>query len=142
MANEFENVVAIKEASGDMNLFAQLIAQRPEGFKVYSGDDFLSPFANYMGADGCISVIANVIPQEFSNMMHLSMKGDVAGANELFFKYRKLMDLMFIESNPIPVKTVLAAMGLIQEAFRSPMCTMEVGTKELLLAEVKKLGII
>ncbi|MCU4175985.1 4-hydroxy-tetrahydrodipicolinate synthase [Carboxylicivirga sp. N1Y90] len=142
LANDFENIVAIKEASGDMTLFAELIALRPAGFKVYSGDDFLAASANVLGADGCISVIANVIPKEFAQLMKYSLNAQVKEMNAIFYKYLRLMDLMFIESNPIPVKTTLALMGKVGEVFRSPMCGMEEANKALLLNELKKLEII
>ena len=142
LGKDFDNIVGIKEASGDLALFAELIAKRPEGFKIYSGDDFLSAPANLIGADGCISVIANIIPQDFAKLMKDSMEGNVAEVNKLFYQYRDLMDLLFIESNPIPVKTALAAMDLLEEEFRLPMCTMEDANKELLLNEMKKQGII
>lgn len=142
LANDFDNIVAIKEAGGDMSVMAQLIAQRPGGFKVYSGDDFLASSANLLGADGCISVIANVLPAAFKALMQASLKGDVISTRELFFKYRHLMDLMFVESNPIPVKTALAEMGKIKEVFRSPMCPMNAVNKALLVEELSKLNII
>lgn len=142
LAKSYENIVGIKEASGDLALFTELIAQRPDGFLVYSGDDFLAASANVLGADGCISVIANVIPKEFAQLMEVSLAGNVKELNSLFYRYRQLMDLMFIESNPIPVKTALAEMGKINEVFRSPMCSMEEATKQALLTELKKLNII
>lgn len=142
LANDFENIVGIKEASGDLGLIAELVAKRPDNFKIYSGDDFLSASANLLGADGCISVIANVIPAEFAQLMKASLKGDITAVNKLFYQYRELMDLMFIESNPIPVKTALAAMGLLEEEFRLPMCSMEDANKQSLLDELKKQNII
>jgi len=142
LANTYDNIVGIKEASGELALFTELVAQRPDNFKIYSGDDFLSASANMLGADGCISVIANVIPAEFSQLMGSSLEGNVTKVNELFYQYRELMDLMFIESNPIPVKTALAEMGKLNEEFRSPMCSMEDGNKALLLNELRKLNVI
>lgn len=142
LANNFDNIVGIKEASGDLGLFAELIARRPKGFRLYSGDDFLATSANLMGADGCISVIANVIPGEFAKLMKDSMLGNVEETKEIFFKYRELMDLMFVESNPIPVKTALSAMGMVNEEFRSPMCRMEDANKQQLINELKQLAII
>jgi len=142
LGRDYENIVAIKEASGSLAIAASLIAQRPEGFKVFSGDDFLSSAMNFLGADGCISVIANVIPAEFTQLMHASLDGDAAKTRELFYKYRNLMNLLFVESNPIPVKTALAEMGMIKESFRSPMCPMEESNKEKLVAELKKLGLV
>ncbi len=142
LARNFENIVAIKEAGGDMNVFAELLATRPEGFKVYSGDDFLSFSANCMGTDGCISVVANLIPEDFHKMMKLSLAGDLSAARVLFFKYRALMELMFLESNPLPVKTALALMGKVNEVFRAPLCAMEDENREQLKIELKKLKLM
>jgi 4-hydroxy-tetrahydrodipicolinate synthase len=142
LAKENKNIIAIKEAGGKIEVFVELLANRPQGFKVYSGDDFLSTMANWLGADGCVSVIANVIPHEFSQLMHASINGDVATAREIFYKYQNIINLMFVESNPIPVKTALAAMGKITETFRAPLCAMEEGTKAILLNEMQRLKLI
>ncbi len=142
LANNFSNIIAIKEAGGDMNVFAELLANRPEGFKVYSGDDFLSYSANCLGADGCISVVANLIPADFHKMMKNSIDGDLKEARELFYKYRALMELMFLESNPLPVKTALALMGRVSEVFRAPLCEMEDENREQLKIELKKLRLM
>ncbi len=139
---DFENIIGIKEAGGSLSVAASLIALRPKGFKVFSGDDFLATSMNLLGSDGCISVIANVIPSGFRELMHLSLDGKVEQTRDLFYKYRKLMDLMFIESNPIPVKTALAEMGMIKEEFRSPMCRMDDENREKLIAEMKNLKLI
>ncbi len=141
LARDFKNIVGIKEAQGNLAVVTQLLAGRPNGFKVYSGDDFTSVSTNYLGADGCISVIANVIPREFRQLMWDSMNGDIAKANAVFYKYFQLMDLMFIESNPIPVKTALAYKGMMQEVFRSPLCAMEAKNREALINEMKQLGV-
>lgn len=142
LANDHKNIIAIKEAAGNFEVLVNLIANRPEGFKIYSGDDFLSTAANLLGADGCISVVANVIPKEFHELMKASLAGNVDVSRQIFYKYKRLMDLMFVESNPIPVKTALAAMGKIKETFRLPLCTMEDKNKEALLTELKKVGVI
>lgn len=142
LANTYNNIVGIKEASGDLSLFTELVARRPDNFLIYSGDDFLAASANVLGADGCISVIANVVPQQFAQLMGASLTGDIADLNAIFYKYRRLMDLMFIESNPIPVKTALAEMGKVNEVFRAPMCSMEENTRSALIEELKKLNII
>ena len=142
LAKENKNIIAIKEAGGKIEVFVELLANRPQGFKVYSGDDFLSTMANWLGADGCVSVIANVIPHEFSQLMNASINGDVATAREIFYKYQNIINLMFVESNPIPVKTALAAMGKITETFRAPLCPMEEDTKALLLNEMQRLNLI
>ncbi len=142
LAGDFENIVGIKEASGSVANLAELLARRPEGFRVYSGDDNLAMLCNLMGGDGCISVACSVFPKEFSRMMKLSIEGDAKGAREIFFKYRRLIDLLFIESNPIPVKAALAAMGIIEEVYRAPLCSMEDDNKKLLLDEMKRLKLI
>lgn len=142
LARDFENIVGIKEATGNLMNIATLIAGRPEGFKVYSGDDNISMLSNLLGGDGCISVLANVVPKEFVEFMKLSMEGNAVEARKLFYKYHKLMDLLFVESNPIPVKAALAAMGMMEEIYRSPLCPMEPANHEALVTEMKKLGII
>ncbi|GAO29554.1 4-hydroxy-tetrahydrodipicolinate synthase [Geofilum rubicundum] len=108
LANDFKNIVAIKEAGGSMPVFAELLARRPKSLKVYSGDDFLATSANLLGADGCISVVANLIPGDFHQLMMASLNGDAEQSRALFYKYKSLMELMFVESNPIPVKSALA----------------------------------
>ncbi|MGM0375676.1 MAG: 4-hydroxy-tetrahydrodipicolinate synthase [Bacteroidota bacterium] len=142
LGRNYKNIVGIKEAAGDMNAFAELLATRPSGFKVYSGEDFLSFSANCLGADGCISVIANLIPSDFHKMMKSSIDGDVETGRKLFFKYRPLMELMFLESNPLPVKTSLALMGQVKEIFRAPLCEMEDENREQLKMELKKLKLL
>lgn len=142
LANDFKNIVGIKEASGNIMATAELVSRRPAGFNVYSGDDNLSFLCNCLGADGCISVACNVFPREFSKMMDLSIAGNIAEARDIFYKYRRLMDLLFIESNPIPVKAALAAMGMMEEIYRAPLCQMEDANKKLLLDEMKSLKLI
>jgi len=141
LANAHHNIKGIKEAAGSLAAFANLLEKRPKGFKVLSGDDYLSIPANLLGADGCISVIANIIPREFTEMMDSSIGGDVEKSRKLFFKYKKLMELMGVETNPIPVKTAMAAMGKIREVFRLPLSEMSAENKKTLLEELKRMGI-
>ncbi len=142
LAHDFPNIVGIKEATGNLMNIATLIAGRPEGFKVYSGDDNISMLSNLLGGDGCISVLANVVPNDFAQLMTLSMQGNAIEARKLFYKYHRLMDLLFIESNPIPVKAALAAMGMMNETYRSPLCPMEPQNRQTLIDELHKLAII
>lgn len=121
LALDFENIVAIKEATGDLNQMMEIIRNRPAGFKVYSGEDTLAIAMLSIGADGCISVAANIIPKEFSELMHLGLNHDFNAAQEIQYKYFKMMNLNFIESNPIPVKTALYLMGMTQNQFRLPL---------------------
>jgi 4-hydroxy-tetrahydrodipicolinate synthase len=125
LAQEIENIVGIKEASGDLGQIMEIIKNRPEGFKVYSGDDALAlPIVN-LGGDGCISVVANQIPGPFRTMLNAALTGNQTLAKKLHYQYLNLMNLNFIESNPIPVKTSLSLMGFIKNNYRSPMCPME-----------------
>lgn len=124
LAREIENVVAIKEASGDLNQIMEIIAGSPEGFKVFSGDDAMSLSIIAAGGSGCISVVANQVPREFSRLIHAALSGDFITARALHYQLLELMNLNFIESNPIPVKTTLHMMGLIQNKFREPMVPM------------------
>ncbi len=142
LARDFKNIVGIKEATGNLMNVAALIDGRPDGFKVYSGDDNISMLSNLLGGDGCISVLANVVPADFVELMRLSLNGDAIGARKLFYRYRNLMDLLFIESNPIPVKAALAEMGIVEEVYRSPLCPMEKQNRERLVAELRSLGIV
>lgn len=142
LAKDYNNIVGIKEASGNLANVSFLLQNRPEGFHVYSGDDGISMLCNLLGADGCVSVAANVFPKEFSRMMQLSIAGDAKAAREIHFRYAKLMDLLFVESNPIPVKAALAAMGMMEEIYRAPLCEMEESNKKLLLDEMKALKLI
>ncbi|MFT3739875.1 MAG: 4-hydroxy-tetrahydrodipicolinate synthase [Breznakibacter sp.] len=141
LAKDYGNIIGIKEAQGNLAVVASLLANRPDGFKVYSGDDFTSMSTNFLGADGCISVVANVIPREFHELMDHSMNGKVNEARKIFFRYSRLMDLMFVESNPIPVKTAMAHKGMIAEVLRAPLCGMEAKNKKELVDEIEKLGI-
>jgi len=142
LAREFKNIVGVKEASGDMGQIMEIIHNRPRGFKVYSGDDALAFSLVCLGGDGCVSVVANQIPRQFSQMLHLALAGKTALARKLHFKYLKLMKLNFIETNPIPAKTSLSLMKKVKENFRLPMCRMISENKSKLKAELKKLNLI
>ena len=142
LADDFQNVVGVKEASGDMAQIMDILRRRPAGFAVYSGDDALALAMVALGAEGCISVVANEIPAEFARLMRLALEGEVAGARELHYRYLNLMNLNFVESNPLPVKTALSLMGMVGENFRLPMCRMEPHNKETLAAELGALGLL
>lgn len=143
LANDFENIVGIKEAAGSIPVIMDLVSKRPEGFKIYSGDDNLAFASIVLGIDGCISVAANIIPKEFSLMINSALQGDINTAKELHYKYLNLMDLNFIESSPMPVKAILSMMGKIDENFRLPMYKIKnQKNRDILKAEIKKLGLI
>lgn len=143
IANEIPSVIGIKEASGNLSQIMDIIAQRPEGFKVYSGDDAMALSIITAGGDGCISVVANQIPQEFSRMINAALENDIVLARDLHYRLLNLMNYNFIESNPIPVKTCLYMMGMLKNNFRAPIYPMEDPKNlEILRNELVKLGLL
>jgi 4-hydroxy-tetrahydrodipicolinate synthase len=143
LANEIENIIGIKEASGNINQIMEIIDQRPEDFKVFSGDDALTLAVLAAGGDGCISVVSNQVPLQFSRMINAALAGDFTLARKIHYELLNLMNLNFVESNPIPVKTTLHMMGLIKNNFRMPMLPMENEIHlKLLNAELEKLNLI
>ncbi len=138
---EHPNIVAIKEASGNISQIAQLAALVGDKMDIYSGnDDQIVPVLS-LGGKGVISVLSNLLPAETSDMCHRYMRGDVAGARELQLKYLDLVDLLFCEVNPIPAKAACAAMGWCEDYLRLPLTPMEDANKQKLLAEMRRLGI-
>ncbi|HSA93094.1 MAG TPA: 4-hydroxy-tetrahydrodipicolinate synthase [Terriglobales bacterium] len=119
------NIVAVKEASGNMGQIADVFQRVPEGFLVFSGDDSITLPVVSLGGMGVISVASNEIPREMAEMTRAALADDWATARSLHRKYLALMEANFIESNPIPVKAVLAMMGRIEEFYRLPLCSMK-----------------
>lgn len=125
VAKEVPHVIAVKEASGSINQMGEIIKNAPEGFTVLSGDDSLTLPLMILGGKGCISVVSNEVPKEFSNLIRCALEGNWEEATKLHFKLLDLMNINFIESNPIPVKAALSLMGLIEENYRLPLTPME-----------------
>src|SRR2546430_2514445 len=121
LARDVNNIVAIKEASGNLSQIMEILRARPQGFRVLSGDDSLTFAMIALGADGLISVAANEAPKLVSRMVDLGLKGKWEEARVLHFRLLPLMEANFIESSPGPVKAALAMMGLIEESYRLPM---------------------
>ena len=119
---QIENIVGVKEASGNIAQMATIIQQVPERFAVLSGDDSITLPLIALGGRGVISVASNEIPAEMTQLAQLCLSGDFAGARKLQRKFLPLMDINFIESNPIPVKAAMALMGLLEPVYRLPMC--------------------
>jgi len=119
---QIENIVGVKEASGNIAQMATIIQQVPESFAVLSGDDSITLPLIALGGRGVISVASNEIPAEMTQLTQLCLAGDFAGARKLQRKYLPLMDINFVESNPIPVKAAMALMGLLEPVYRLPMC--------------------
>ncbi|MDR1271997.1 MAG: 4-hydroxy-tetrahydrodipicolinate synthase [Clostridiales Family XIII bacterium] len=136
------NIVAIKEATGNISQVVEIARISPPGFDMYSGnDDMIIPLMS-VGGIGVISVLSNILPKETHEMADKYLKGDIKGAAALQLKYKKLIDLLFCEVNPIPVKAALYMMGKIEYEYRMPLCQMEEGNYAKLKAEMEVQGLI
>ena len=118
----FDNIVAVKEASGNISQMAKVLHEVPESFHVLSGDDAITIPLTALGGKGIISVVSNQIPGEMTELARKAAAGDYVGARTLQRQWLPLMDANFVESNPIPVKYLMAKMGLLQPVWRLPMC--------------------
>ncbi len=134
LAKDFKNIVAVKEASGDLLQGMAIIADRPEGFLVLSGDDQLGLAQLALGFEGVISVVGNAFPAIFSQLVRDALAGNMEAARKASYKLRKLMALNFVEGNPAGVKTAMALQGLCRKDVRLPL----VKASEKLVAEIQK----
>ncbi len=125
IAEQCGNVVATKEASANLEQISEIINSAPEGFAVLSGDDSLALPVIACGGQGTIAVISNYMPREFGDLVRAALAGDFATARSLQARLLPLMQLNFIESNPGPVKAVLAMKGLIEETYRLPLVPLQ-----------------
>ena len=121
LAAECPNIIGIKEASGNMQQVMDILRQRPDGFRVISGDDALTYPMLTLGADGVISVIANALPKEMATMVRLAMKGDYKKALPMHYRMLPLMNAIFDEGNPTGIKAMLENEGLITNVLRLPL---------------------
>jgi len=137
-----DNIIGIKEASGNMSQIMNILRNRPPDFLVLSGDDSISLPLIALGGDGAISVVANETPALFSQMIHSALDGNWQQALELHNKLLPLMEINFIESSPIPVKTALAMMKLIDENFRLPLVPLSTKNRPLLQKVLADLDLI
>jgi 4-hydroxy-tetrahydrodipicolinate synthase len=120
--SQIENIVGIKEASGNLVQVSEIIKSCGPAFKVISGEDALTWPILALGGKGVISVTANLVPDKFARLCNAALAGDMETARSVHYELMKLNDIMFIETNPIPVKTALAIMGRIDNEFRAPLC--------------------
>jgi 4-hydroxy-tetrahydrodipicolinate synthase len=118
---EIENIVGVKEASGNIGQMASLVARAPEGFLVLSGDDAVTVPLMAIGGRGVISVVSNEIPAEMTRLTQLCLAGNFIGAREIHRRYLPLMEINFVESNPGPVKAAMALVGLLEPVWRLPL---------------------
>lgn len=138
IAKKCKNVVATKEASGDLEQIMKVIKYAPKNFSVLSGDDALTLPAMLLGAKGVISVFSNFAPKQLKTITDLASQGLFLKAKELHFKYLDLMDLCFIETNPVPAKAILQEMGLIEAFVRMPLIPISSGNLSIIRDELIK----
>ena len=136
---ELRNIVAVKEASGNVSQMAEICASVPEGFIVLSGDDALTLPLMAIGGHGIISVASNEAPAEMAQMVELAEKGDFAAARRLHTRLLPLMTVNFIEANPGPAKAAMAAMGLLEEYYRLPMVSPRPASREKIARVLQQL---
>jgi 4-hydroxy-tetrahydrodipicolinate synthase len=139
---EIENIVGVKEASGNIGQMASVVHQVPERFNVLSGDDAITIPLIALGGRGIISVVSNEIPGEMTRLAQLAMEGNFAGARAIQRKWLPLMEVNFVESNPIPVKAAMAVMGLCEPVWRLPMTPPSEQNRAKIEAVLKAAGLV
>jgi 4-hydroxy-tetrahydrodipicolinate synthase len=138
LANEFENIVGVKEASGNFGQIMRIIKYKPKDFFVISGDDLVTLPLIASGADGVISVVANAFPKDFSEMTRLALKGNFAEARKLHYKLTDITDLLFADGNPGGVKAALEIMGICTNNLRLPLVPVNKRIYGMIQEEIKK----
>jgi 4-hydroxy-tetrahydrodipicolinate synthase len=136
------NIVGVKEASGNIAQISEICQTVPAGFTVLSGDDAVTLPLMALGGHGVISVASNEVPAEMVQMVELAARGDFPAARAVHRRLFPLMLANFVESNPIPVKAAMAAMGLIEEAYRLPMCPPKAESRQKLMAVLRSLDLL
>jgi 4-hydroxy-tetrahydrodipicolinate synthase len=139
---EIPNIVAVKEASGNIGQMMDIIRDAPRDFRLLSGDDALTLPVIAVGGHGVISVVSNEAPSMMSAMVNAALEGNQTKAKELHYKLLPLMNINFIESNPIPVKAALAMMGLIEENYRLPLVRIGTSNRDKLAKVVDEVGLL
>jgi len=141
LANDCDNIVAIKEASGSLEQVDEIIKNKPERFDVISGDDALTFSMVASGAAGVISVIGNALPKEFSRMIRLEFRGEYEPARKIHHRFTELYSLLFIDGNPAGVKALLCEMGMIENELRLPLVPTRITTMKKMAGILKELRI-
>src|SRR5215467_979016 len=139
---EIENIVGIKEASGNVSQMAAILNSVPDNFIVVSGDDAITLPLMALGGRGVISVVSNEIPAEMAHLTRQALRGDFDGAREIHRRYHPLMEINFVESNPIPVKAALAVMGLLEPVWRLPLVPPKAENRARIRAVLESLGLV
>ncbi|MCL1617421.1 4-hydroxy-tetrahydrodipicolinate synthase [Bacteroides sp. ET71] len=141
VARDFHNVIAVKEASGNITQMDDIIKNKPDTFDVISGDDGITFPLITLGAVGVISVIGNAFPREFSRMVRLALQGDYANALAIHHKFAELFKLLFVDGNPAGVKAMLNAMGMVENKLRLPLVPTRITTFEAMRKILNELNI-
>lgn len=135
------SIVGVKEASGDLGQMCEICRIVPKDFCVLSGDDAFTLAMMSLGATGVVSVVANEVPEQMVKLVQLASEGDFASARSVHERLLPLMQANFVESNPIPVKAAMAALGLIKETYRLPMVELEQSSRDRITTALKELGL-
>lgn len=141
LAREFKNIIAVKEASGNITQMDDIIKNKPKDFNVISGDDGITFPLITLGAIGVISVIGNAFPREFSRMTRLALQGDYNNALTIHHKFTELFNLLFVDGNPAGVKAMLNMMGMIENKLRLPLVPTRITTYEKMRSVLDSLNI-
>lgn len=139
---KIDNIVGVKEASGDIEQIMNLIMRKPGDFAVLSGDDSMGVPMITLGGSGIVSVAGNIIPAEMEEMTTAALDGDIEKARMMHYRYLPLFKSLFIETNPIPVKLALSLMGKIEESYRLPIYNMGDENREKLIRALNEAGIL
>lgn len=139
LARDFDNIVAIKEASGSLEQIDEIIKNKPSNFDVLSGDDALTFSAVASGAAGSISVIGNALPKQVSKMIRLEFRGEYEPARKIHHMFTELYSLLFVDGNPAGVKALLSEMGYIENNLRLPLVPTRITTREKMAKILREL---
>ena len=140
--SQVENIIGIKEASGNISQMSTILNAVPEDFLVLSGDDAITLPLIALGGRGVVSVASNEIPAEMTALTRLALAGDFAGARQVHRRFLPLMDINFVESNPIPVKAALAEMGLLEAVWRLPLVAPKLENRARIRAVLESLNLV
>jgi len=139
---QIPNIVGVKEASGNITQMADVCRALPDDFLVLCGDDVITLPLMAIGGRGIISVVSNEIPAEMVKMVEAAERGDFAAARTIYRRIMPLMQVNFVEANPIPVKAAMAAMGLLEERYRLPMCPPAQSSRDRIVRVLNELGLL
>ena len=142
LANDCANIAGVKEASGDMDQIRDVIARRPEGFSVLSGDDIVTLDLIRAGGDGVIAVTSNLLPERMAALVRAALDGDFEQAEAIHRKLTPIFEATNIETNPIPIKYALSLAGMCEEVYRLPMCEPGPASKALIRETMQRMQLL